>query len=58
MWNLVFFVRRQITDACLFVCLFVFVVFFPRGDRIDSVVLECRKMAHSNGIKSSSALSK
>ena len=30
MWNFVFFARRQITDACLFVCLFVF-CFFPQG---------------------------
>ena len=29
-------------------CLFVFVVFFSRGDRIDSVVLKCRGRAHSN----------
>ena len=29
MWNFVFFARRQITDACLFVCLFFFVVSFP-----------------------------
>ena len=28
--------------ACLFV------VVFSRGHRIDQVVLECRKMAHSN----------
>ena len=41
MWNFVFFARRQITGACLF-------VFFPRGHRIDQVVLECRKRAHSN----------
>ena len=31
-------------------CLFVFFFFlFPRGHRIDQVVLECRKRAHSNG---------
>ena len=49
MWNFAFFARRQITDACLFVFfLFFFVVVFPRGDRIDPVVLECREMAHSN----------
>ena len=48
MWNFIFFARRQITDACLFVCLF-FVVFFPRGDRIDPVVLECCEKARSNG---------
>ena len=29
----------------LFVCFFV----FPRGDRIDPVVLECCERAHSNG---------
>ena len=28
-----------------FFCFF----FFPRGDRIDPVVLECCKRAHSNG---------
>ena len=28
---------------------FVFFFFFPRGDRIDPVVLECCKRAHSNG---------
>ena len=27
----------------------VVVVFFPRGDRIDSVVLESYETAHSNG---------
>ena len=31
----------------LFFCFFFF--FFPRGDRIDPVVLECCKRAHSNG---------
>ena len=32
------------------VYLFFFVVFFfSRGDRIDPVVLECCKRAHSNG---------
>ena len=36
MWNFVFFARKQITDVCLF-------VFFPRGDFIDPIVLECRK---------------
>ena len=47
--------RRQITDACLFVflfvcCFFVCLLFclFVRGDRIDPVVLECCKRAHSN----------
>ena len=37
--------------ACLFVCLFVFFFcfFFPRGHRIDQVVLKCRKRANSNG---------
>ena len=30
----------------LFVCLFVF---FPRGDRIDPVVLESCERAHSKG---------
>ena len=34
----------------LFICFFVFLLFFfPRGDRIDPVVLECCKRAHSNG---------
>ena len=37
------FARRKITDACLFV------FFFPRGDRIDPVVLECHERDHSNG---------
>ena len=32
----------------LFVCFFV-VLFFPRGDRIDPVVLESYERAHSNG---------
>ena len=32
----------------LFVCYLV-VLFFPRGDRIDPVVLESRERAHSNG---------
>ena len=32
--------------ACLFV---VFFAFFPRGDRIDQVVLESHKRVHSNG---------
>ena len=45
MWNFVFFGRRQITDACLFVLFF----FFPRGDRIDPMVLESYVRAHSNG---------
>ena len=52
MWNFVFFARRQITDACLFVCLFVFflcVFFFRRGDRIDPVVLESYERAYTNG---------
>ena len=40
------FVRRKITDACLFVYLFFF---FFRGDCIDPEVLECRERAHSNG---------
>ena len=31
---------------CFFVCFFFL---FPRGDRIDPVVLECCKRAHSNG---------
>ena len=31
----------------LFVCFFF--VFFPRGDRIDPVVLECCERVHSNG---------
>ena len=31
------------------VYLFLFFVFFPRGDRIDPVVLECCKRAHSYG---------
>ena len=42
MWDFVFYARRQIMGECLF-------VFFPRGHRIDQVVLECRKWAHSNG---------
>jgi hypothetical protein len=29
MWNFVFFPRRKITNACLFICLFV--LFFPQG---------------------------
>ena len=33
----------------LFVFVFVFFFLFPRGHRIDQVVLECRKRAHSNG---------
>ena len=34
----------------LFVCfLFCFFVFFPWGDRIDPVVLECCERDHSNG---------
>ena len=41
MWNFVFFARRQITDACLFV------VFFSRSDRINTVVLECHNRTHS-----------
>ena len=40
------FARRQITDACLFVCLFFF---FFKGDRIDPLVLDCYERAHSNG---------
>ena len=32
----------------LFFCFFFFFL-FPRGDRIDPVVLECCKRAHSNG---------
>ena len=32
----------------LFVCFFLF-VFFPRGHRIDQVVPECCKRAHTNG---------
>ena len=55
MWNFVFFARSQITDACLFICFFVC---FFKDDRIDPVVLECREKAHSNEIKSSSAISK
>ena len=45
MWKCICFARRQITGACLF----VFCVFFPRGDLIDSGVQECRERAHSNG---------
>ena len=30
------------------VCFFVLFLFFPRGDRIDSVVLECCERAYSN----------
>ena len=30
----------------LFIC---FLFFFPRGDHIDPVVLECCERAHSNG---------
>jgi len=48
MWNFVFFARRPITGACSFVCLFVFSFLFPRGDRIDPVVLECCERAYSN----------
>ena len=36
----------------MFICLFVFLFcffFFPRGDRIDPVVLESYERAHSNG---------
>ena len=44
------FARRQITDKCLF--------FFPRGDRINPLVLECCTRALSNGSRSSSALFK
>ena len=33
----------------LFVFFCFFFVFFPRGDRIDPVVLECCERAHSNG---------
>ena len=36
----------------LFFCFFVFLFFFflfPRGDRIDPVILECCKRAHFNG---------
>ena len=43
---LYFFTRRQITDECLFVCL---LFFFPRGDRIDPLVLKFCERAHSNG---------
>ena len=32
-----------------FVVVVVFCFFFPRGDRIDPVVLECCERAHSNG---------
>ena len=48
------FARRQITDTCLFFFLF----FFPRGDRINPLVLECCTRALSNGSRSSSALFK
>ena len=41
-WNFVFFARRKITDARLF-------VFFSRGNRIDPVVLKYRERAHSEG---------
>ena len=44
MWNFAYFARRSITGACLFVFCFC-----PRGHRIEQVVLECRKRAHSNG---------
>ena len=37
------FATRKITDA------FLFVLFFPRSDRIKIVVLEDRERAHSNG---------
>ena len=47
MWNFVFFCQKA-DHGCVFICLFVFFfVFFPRGDRIDPVVLECRERAHS-----------
>jgi len=44
--DFVFFAKRKIMDTCLFVFLFFFL--FPRGDRIDPGVLECRKRANSN----------
>ena len=52
MWNFVFLCQK--TDhGCVFI-----VFFFSRGHRIDQVVLECCKRAHSDGMKSSSALFK
>ena len=41
MWNFVVFARRKITDPDL-------LLFFPRGDRIDPVVLECNEWAGLN----------
>ena len=41
----IFFARGQITDACLF----VFLLFFPTGDRIDRLVLESCERAYSKG---------
>ena len=40
---------KLLSTKCGISCLFVFCFFFPRGNRIDQVVLECRKRAHSNG---------
>ena len=39
---------QKTNHGCVFIC---FVFFFPRGHRIDQVILECRKRAHSNGNK-------
>ena len=43
--NKKYFAGRKNTDACLF----VFLLLFFRGDRIDSVVLKYRERTHSKG---------
>ena len=51
--NVEFCIFCQKTKTRLRVYLFVVFLFcfflFPRGPRIDQVVLECRKRSHSNG---------
>ena len=42
MWNFIFLARKE-DHGCVFIYFF-----FPRGDRIDPVVLECGERAHSN----------
>ena len=47
--NMEFCIFCQKTNhGCVFICLLFFFL-FPRGDRIDPVVLEFCERAHSNG---------
>jgi len=42
-WNFEIFARRKITDTYL-----IIIIFFPRGDRIESLGLERQERSDSN----------